>query len=263
MDFSQPSLVKAHGTLKTLQWTERDLTLPHSYACTLETDSYLLTDFSDPKDWVLTWPLSDITEALSLSVKLYGIESVCFSEWLRLYKLASQLGSDFWGFAPSWMEKNREESTLVLETDWPESLVTYLDSKSQYWRSAVLAAKMPAFLSYIAGYAKSAPSVQNFRQFIETVRDFSDVLPSVYEEESHIVLTERKTTIHIKADALIKELAIILAPVRLFTSDNFESGIFNCSFTTDDLKSFKECTKKLEEALPLVDELYKLINHPY
>ena len=263
MDFSQPSIAKTHGALKTLQWTDRELLLPHSYACFLETGCCLLTDFSATKDWALAWPLPDVTEALALSVQLYEMESVTFSEWLRLYSLTTQLNADFWKFAPGWMRKNKEESEIVLKADWPESLIKYFDTKSQFWRSAVLAAKTPRLLQYTADYAKSAPSVQNFRLFTETVRDFSDVLPTVYERDTHALLTERKTHIHIKVNALMRELTATASPVRLSASDNFESGSLNCSFTADDVESFKVCMEKLEEALPLVNELYKLINQPY
>jgi hypothetical protein len=201
-----------------------------------------------------------MTAALSFAVELYGSESITFSEWLALYRLSSLYGADFRTFAPRYMSKNREDCHAVFDgaAEWPRELTEYFNAKGQLWKSAVLITKMPHLAAYITGYAKHAPTVQNFRQFVETVRDYSDDLQGDYDEGLHREITEKRSRPHIQADGLLADLKKELAPADL--KADFETGEFQWSFTITNAEDFLSIIEKFKNAAPAVKKLCELVN---
>jgi hypothetical protein len=241
----KPEFLPSSSLSTAFRWTSRELSFPFSYGGKLEEKVYMLSDFDNPKTYAAVEDFDSAAHMLAGSIKIYGEESIVFSEWLALWRRCRPYPGAFRELCPAYMLKNHEEIFSAAET-WPNALVDYLSGKAQLWKSALLITKMPHLAEYITGFAAKNPSVQQFRSFVETVRDFSDVLAGEYDAENYSQLTKKLSPQHGEAMKFLEELKRAAAPVNVTQKDNFETEEILWSFSTHGVEDLERAIEKLK-----------------
>ena len=250
---------------ETFRWTKRTLTgsdiLPVPVA-EINGNIYQIASFESVQKSVILITPGGFEEALTLSVELYGADTVTFAEWLAVYKKCAVLGIDFTAMPLPVSVKKDIKRCLQLFTAasrWNETLIFWLEQKNVPWKTVFLLAGMDdSKILYVTDYVlKKTPSLQSFRQFVESVTDFADKINSVtYDSETHAVITDRRTPAHAEADRIVNTLN---GAVTVANKDNWESSALNWNFVIKSAEQYETVLKLLVERRGDVNAIYTLL----
>ncbi len=250
---------------ETLRWTARLLTpaqiLPPP-AAKIEGDIYLLADFDGMQELTLLVNLESLEQAFALSIEIYGIDTVTFVEWLAIYNKCAELGINFAALPlPSAIKNNLDACLRVFAaaSGWNETLVTYIGQKNVPWKIlGCLAGMDKDKTAYITDYImKALPSLQSFRQFVESVADFADRITGVtYDHAVHAALTDRRSPTRAEVDSIV---GMMNGTVTVANKDNWETPTLYWNFITKSAEQYEGMLKLLGEYRRDVRALYTLL----
>lgn len=268
MPYSQTNLVVLPVTSvdrQLFRWTDRpisDTPMHIPLFASIGDDRYLITDFDTTSSVCAGSPAKSYTDALSMSINEYGADTVTMSEWVAIAGVARNIGADLSSLPmPRQVQNSSNIFTGVLyaASGWPQELTGYLDIKKIPWRTMHLLVFMTADqIAYIADFTvQTNPSAQTFKQFIETVRDFSaEITGTQYDEAEFKAITNRKGAAHTDIDSRLESVAAKIAPASVQNKDSFESPRVFFTFSITSYDDYALILKKLETAREDVASLY-------
>ena len=250
---------------ETLCWTKRPLvginTLPVP-AAEVNGAIYQLAAFELTPETVILITLDNLTQALGLSIEMYGVETVTFTEWLEAYKKCAALSINFAAMPLNDNIRNNIDSSLSIfaaAARWNKTLIAWLEQKNVPWKTLRILAKMSDDnIGYITDYVKKcSPTLQSFRRFAEVVADFADKIADViYDPTKHADITDRRLPLHKEIDSVLETVNRAVTAVNV---DNWETSELHWKFTTKSVKQYDAILKLLAGTRKDVSALYKLL----
>lgn len=210
---------------------------------------YCLSNFKSQTDEYLVTKLSNFYEALDLSLELAG-NKLGIVDLGFLYNICLQLDLDqdrFPVFKYSGIKGNKNFEVLKTVIHLPEALLDYLETKNIPMKTVGLVAGFNKTVqAFICDYVtKINPSWQNFKKMVELVADFKDSVTTVeYSENWNI--PDVKSVERKDIEEELKKLQKKIAPCRIFTVDDFETGRFTFSAELSDMEDYRKANKLLD-----------------
>lgn len=252
----------------TLKWTDEETTPKAGVPLAVKCDDiiYIVTDFKrSTHSCLVVAEAHNIKEVLLFSLKAYDKEPSNF-DWSQIYLVAKQKGVNFNELAPQHMLKNYEESVNTLESmlKFPEVLSEYVRTKNIPWRTLILISIMPEKYEYIASYiSTTTPSLQQFKNFIEQLRDFSDkICEDSYSSEDFSRLTKRTHPLHDELENSFSLIKKQFAKVGASIKYEEELGIVGVSISMTDYNSYKNFLTLLMESGNNIEDFFNKISKP-
>lgn len=235
---------------KTFAWISREEAIPTPpVTADINGMSYRLSNFSSADKKCLVCNAASYKEALELSIKLHN-GKISLPELGRIYRICSGLGilpKSLEIFKAYGIKGDRSFDTLSKLSVFPETLLKYMEEKDVPLKTAGLLISLKENgLALAASYAEKAnPSLQNFKGFVENLADFRDMhLPCVYS--GMFSFPERKSPERLEIENALAKIAGKAAPLKIYSTDNFETGKICFLLEASGFESFKRDLKKLE-----------------
>lgn len=223
---------------------------------------YRLSNFPSAGKEYLVTKLNSFDDALALSLEtargeitLCGIASIykiCLS-----FNLSPEKFSVFKDFG---IKGNKSFEILKLIPSLPEKLLDYLDSRNVPIKTAgLLTGFNDNALAFICDFVtKTNPSWQNFKKMAETVADFKNaVISQEYSENweaPNVKSAERK-----EIESALRELQKNVAPCKIFSADDFESGRLTFSAELSSINDYEKIIKILTASQKDVSKFFDLL----
>lgn len=221
-------------------------------------NKYMLIDASHETDSCILVKQASYKDAIELSINITGADKLSFTDWVRIYDITHRFNVDIYALPlPYPKEKESFVNLLSKATSWSKELLDYLENRPVPFKTLQMAARLDS--TYLTGFVSAEkPSMQSFKNFVETATDFKDILPQEYNGADFSAITERRGAKHIKAGELLKMLQS--KTVSASVADAFETGALRWQLNTASAAEFDAACDYLQSLKQLVHELYDIID---
>lgn len=215
-------------------------------AVKIGSETYQISNFIAESDHYLFTELPNIYEALELSINLYN-NKITTVELANIYKIASSfhLDENKIGIFKNEGVKGAQSFKILSEMpSLPENLLKYLEEKNIPLKTIGLVLSLEDIaIDFITDYTViKKPSLQNFKQFVESVADFRALI-SKGEYNEGWEFPSKKSKERVELESSVASLSKKIFPASLAVQDDFETGRINLSVA---VSSYEEYEKIIE-----------------
>lgn len=249
---------------ETFAWISREEAIPTPpVTAHINGMFYRLSNFSSADKKCLVCNVASYKEALELSIKLYK-GKITLPELGRIYRICSGFGilpESLEVFKAHGIKGDRSFNTLSKLSAFPETLLKYMEGKDVPLKTAGLLASLKENgLAFSASYVEKVnPSLQNFKGFVENLADFRDMpLPCVYS--GTFPFPERKSPERLEIENALEKITEKAAPLKIYSTDNFETGKICFLLEASGFESFERGLKKLENLAAEIEDFFIILD---
>lgn len=248
MKFSFCQIPNINST--AFRWVRSAVSVPTPpVAVKIGSEIYQINNFAAETDFYLFTELPSNHTALELSINLHN-SKITTVELANIYKIAHSFNLDentLNIFKKEGIKGAKSFNILNELPSLPENLLKYMEEKNIPLKTIGLVLSFNGVaLDFLADYAaKKNPSLQNFKQFAESVADFRALIANGQYIEGW-EFPSKKSTERTNLENHVANLSKRILPATASVQDDFETGRINLSAVVSSYDQYEKIIEALE-----------------
>lgn len=221
---------------------------------------YRIAGFQDAGDTFIYYGEYGAEEAVNIAAGFMDDKSII--TLARIAFICDKLGAEkekISVFAENSIKGRKTFETLANILKLPKNILEYAAKKNVPVKMmSLILAQKDNVISFLDGFlARTEPSLQNFRVFLEQAADFKEIIPHEYSPD--FLFPDRMSLSRRAVEDAFANFASSLKDMRVSNNDCFESPKITVSFDIHSAGEFREHALRLSENIENAEIFYRVL----